>query len=167
MNQEQPIGSDQQGLVSARRRSAARWELKSRVALTGPSALHPQNKISHGELLSHMGCRLLRRRPGLQEVLEELCVRNMVFFELFLCCFSRFLCYFTLSTFFSLSFTPQEKTIRMLLIPRRSRAQRTTTTDDLFQELSRRPSLRVVLQVHLPLVVPRDLPQQGVSLFTR
>ena len=34
MNQEQPIGSDQQGLVSARRRSAARWELKSRVALT-------------------------------------------------------------------------------------------------------------------------------------
>ena len=35
MNQEQPIGSDQQGLVSARRRSAARWELKSRVALTG------------------------------------------------------------------------------------------------------------------------------------
>ena len=34
MNQEQPIGSDQQGLVSARRRSEARWELKSRVALT-------------------------------------------------------------------------------------------------------------------------------------
>ena len=34
MNQEQPIGSDQQGLVSARRRSSARWELKSRVALT-------------------------------------------------------------------------------------------------------------------------------------
>ena len=34
MNQEQPIGSDQQGLVSARRRSEVRWELKSRVALT-------------------------------------------------------------------------------------------------------------------------------------
>ena len=38
MNQEQPIGSDQQGLVSARRRSEARWEPKSRVALTEGSS---------------------------------------------------------------------------------------------------------------------------------
>ena len=38
---------------------------------------------------------------------------------------------------FSLSFTPQEKTIRVLLIPRRSRAQRTTTTDDPFPALSK------------------------------
>ena len=43
MNTEQPIGSDQQGLVSARRRSAARWELKSRVALT----LGDANRMLH------------------------------------------------------------------------------------------------------------------------
>ena len=39
MNQGQPSGSGQQGLVSARRRSEARWELKSRVALTATSEL--------------------------------------------------------------------------------------------------------------------------------
>ena len=51
MNQEQPIGSDQQGLVSARRRSAARWELKSRVALTHPS---------HGSYSTECGSRSSR-----------------------------------------------------------------------------------------------------------
>ena len=45
MNQEQPFGSDQQGLVSARRRSAARWELKSRVALTQTSPRSPSLRI--------------------------------------------------------------------------------------------------------------------------
>ena len=36
-------------------------------------------------------------------------VRNMVFFELFLCYFHDFLCYFTPPTFFSLSFTLPRK----------------------------------------------------------
>ena len=61
----------------------------------------------------------------------------------------------------------KERTRRVLLISWRSRAQHTTTTDNPFQALSKRPSLWVVLQVHLPLIVPRDLPQQNVSLFTR
>ena len=103
-------------------------------------------------------CKIRLRQP---------IVRNLVFFELFLCYFSQLSVLFYPPTFFSLSFTLQEKTKRVLLIPRRSRAQRTTTTDDPFQALSKRPSLWVVLQVHLSLVVPRDLPQQDVSFFTR
>ena len=116
---------------------------------------------------------LKKRMSGVEEMVANLIVdqqaivRNMVFFELFLCCFSQFLCCVTLSTLSSLSFTSQEKTKHVLLIPRRSRAQRTTTTDDPFRALSKRPSLRVVLQVHLPLVAPFDLPQQDVSFFTR
>ena len=94
-------------------------------------------------------------------------VRSMVFFKTFLFVFHHFLRCFTFSTLFSICFTHPEKTIRVLLIPRRSRAQRTTTTDDPFQALSKRPSLRVVLQVHLSFGVPRNLPQQDVSLFTR
>ena len=91
----------------------------------------------------------------------------MVFLNFFFDIFHDFPCWFTLSTPPFLSFTPQEKTIRVRLISRRSRAQRTTTTDDPFKALSKRPSLWVVLQVHLPLVVPRNLPQQDISLFTR
>ena len=89
------------------------------------------------------------------------------FSNFFFVIFHDFLCCFTLSTFFSLRFILQEKTIRVLLMSRRSQAQRTTTTDDPFEELSKRPSLWVVLQVHLSLVAPRDLPQQDVSFFTR
>ena len=44
-------------------------------------------------------------------------VRNMVFFELFLYCFSPLSMLFYPFPLFSLSFTPQEKTIRVLLIP--------------------------------------------------
>ena len=44
-------------------------------------------------------------------------VRNMVFFELFLYYFSRLSMSLYLSTLFPLSFTLQEKTIRVLLIP--------------------------------------------------
>ena len=36
-----------------------------------------------------------------------------------------------------------------------------------FKALSKRLSLWVVLQVHLPLIVPQDLPQQDVTFFTR
>ena len=57
-------------------------------------------------------------------------VRNMVFFELFLCYFSRLSMLLFPSPLLPLSFTHQEKTIRVLLIPRRSRAQHTTITDD-------------------------------------
>ena len=66
MNQEQPIGSDQQGLVSARRRSAARWELKSRVALTAlvypiDASFSEDTKCQIAEKLElaiahHLGC---------------------------------------------------------------------------------------------------------------
>ena len=94
-------------------------------------------------------------------------VRNMVFFELFLSYFYDFsLVLPPPHSFLSVSLF-QEKTRRVLLISRHSRAQCTTTTDDPFQALSKRPSLWVVLQVHLPFVVPCDLPQQDVPLFTR
>ena len=78
MNQEQPIGSDQQGLVSARRRSEARWELKSRVALTLPreaESLLTAYKSVESE--DHRGTRLAdehhypRTRPPRQEVLDD------------------------------------------------------------------------------------------------
>ena len=103
---------------------------------------------------------------GLTHWILEL-VRNMVFFELFPCYFSRLsMLFYPPRSFLSVSLF-QEKTKHVLLIPWRSRAQRTTTMDDPFPALSKRPSLWVVLQVHLPLVGPRDLPQQDVSLFTR
>ena len=89
------------------------------------------------------------------------------FVELFLCCFAQLSVLFYSPTFFLSVSLFKEKTIHVLLIPRRSRAQRTTTMGDPFPALSKRSSLWVVLQVHLPLVVPRDLPQQDVSLFTR
>ena len=44
-------------------------------------------------------------------------VRNMVFFKLFLYYFARLSMSLYLSTLFPLSFTLQEQTIRMLLIP--------------------------------------------------
>ena len=56
MNQEQPIGSDQQGLVSARRRSAARWELKSRVALTGTWNSDSLFRFAVQAILDHQAC---------------------------------------------------------------------------------------------------------------
>ena len=87
------------------------------------------------------------------------------FFWSFSLCF--FIC-FIFFTIFSLGFTLQEKkAIRVLLKIWRSRTQRTTTTDDPFQGLSKRPSLWVVLQVHLPFIAPLDLPQQDVPFFTR
>ena len=69
-------------------------------------------------------------------------------------------------SFLSVSLS-QEKTKHVLLIQGRSRAQHTTTMDNPFPALSKRPSLWVVLQVHLPLVVSRNLPQQDVPFFTR
>ena len=66
------------------------------------------------------------------------------FSNFFFVVFHNFLCCFTFSTLLSICFTLQEKIIRVLLIPRRSRAQCTTTTDDPFQALSTRPSLGVV-----------------------
>ena len=94
-------------------------------------------------------------------------VRNMVFFELFLSYFKDLLLVLLPPhSFLSVSLF-QEKTRRVLLISRRGRAQRTTTTDDPFQALSKRPSLWVVLQVHLPFVVSCDLPQQDISFLTR
>ena len=55
-------------------------------------------------------------------------------FRTFLFILYDFVCCFTLSTLFSLSFTQQGKTIRVLLIPKRSRAQCTTTMDNPFRE---------------------------------
>ena len=67
MNQEQPIGSDQQGLVSARRRSAARWELKSRVALTGGFEL-TNTRVHQNLLLHHIGRSMARSAVLLREL---------------------------------------------------------------------------------------------------
>ena len=85
-----------------------------------------------------------RCTPSLPSSLSSQGVRNMVFLNLFFFIFDDFLCCVTLSTLFSLRSTLQEKTIRVLLISRCSRAQRTTTTDDPFQTLSKRSSLWVV-----------------------
>ena len=94
-------------------------------------------------------------------------VRNMVFFGFFLLiCTTPYDVLPSPHSFLSVSLF-RKRTIRVLLISKRSRAQRTTTTGDPFQALSKRPRLRVVLQVHLPLVAPLDLPQQDVSFFTR
>ena len=62
MNQGQPTGSDQQGLGSARRRSAARWELKSRVALTALQTLShmPPMEITLDKLSRSAAVRLLK-----------------------------------------------------------------------------------------------------------
>ena len=57
------------------------------------------------------------RQSGCYEALQQMLVRNMVFFELFLCCSFTISMLFHPPTFFSLSFTLQEKTIRVLLIP--------------------------------------------------